>query len=105
MMTTPARPSSPSLDPLDPDAGAPLPAFPLDGLPAAWATWVGESATLANAPPDHVALGLFAAVAGVAGAGIVAEPVHGWREPLVLWQCAVGAAGAGTPAALAAGRR
>src|SRR5687767_9378654 len=94
-----------TLDPsLDPDNATALPAFPLHLLPPDWARWVGDTATRVAAPPDHVALGLFSAVAGAAGAGVVAQPIAGWREPLVLWQCAVGPSGHGRSAALGAGR-
>jgi hypothetical protein len=82
-----------------------LPAFPLERLPAAWAAWARETAACAGAPVDYVALGLLAAVAGVAGAGVRAAPLPSWREPLVLWQCAVGGSGSGKSAALAATRR
>src|SRR5688500_498948 len=106
MLDTPA--TSPAIAPPgapDPDEGRPLPAFPIHVLPPEWARWVTDTAAQLNAPVDYVALGLFASVAGVAGAGTVAEPLPGWREPLVLWQCAVGAAGSGKSAGLAAGRR
>ena len=92
------------LDLLEPD-GAKLPAFPLERLPPSWARWARETAGCAGAPADYVALGLFAAVAGVAGAGVRTKVLHNWREPLVLWQCAVGHAGSGKGAGLAAGRR
>ena len=77
----------------------------MERLPASWASWARETAACAGAPVDYVALGLFAAVAGVAGAGVRAAPLTGWREPLVLWQCAVGPSGAGKSAALAATRK
>src|SRR5688500_8892554 len=62
----------------DPDEGRPLPAFPMHILPPEWARWVTDTA---------------------------AVPFAGWREPLVLWQCAAGAAGSGKSAGLAASRR
>jgi hypothetical protein len=81
-----------------------LPAFPIERLPGAWAAWARETAACAGAPVDYVALGLFAAVAAIAGAGVRAAPLPKWREPLVLWQCAVGGSGSGKSAALAATR-
>jgi hypothetical protein len=93
------------LDPtLDPDSARALPAFPVGCLPEGWARWAVDAAARTGTAPDHVALGLLAAVAGTAGAGVVAQPIPGWREPLVLWQCAVGPSGPARSAALGAGR-
>ena len=55
-------------------------------------------------PVDYVALGLFGAVAGLCGVGVVAQPCRGWREPLVQWLCLLGPSGAGKSPALAAAR-
>jgi hypothetical protein len=97
-------PSS-ALDPiLDPDSVSTLPAFPLNLLPQDWRQWVADSAARVGAPTDHVALGLLGAVAGVTGAGVMIQPIPGWREPLVLWQCAVGPSSRSRSAALGAGR-
>src|SRR5688572_12499362 len=99
--------AAPDLDPglLEPPGRPALPAFPVHGLPSAWARWLGDTAHDIGAPVDYVALGLLAAVACVTGAGIVAAPRRTWREPLVLWLALVGASGSGKSPALAAARR
>jgi hypothetical protein len=49
-----------------------------------------------------VAQALFAAVAGVCGAGVAAEVTPSWSEPLVLWQALLGGPSSGKSPALAA---
>ena len=68
-----------------------LPVFPTDLLPPRWGEWVATTARRLGAPADYVACGLLAAVAGVTGAGVVAEhslpgrpsrPSHGSKVTL-----------------------
>ena len=82
-----------------------VPEFPLTRLPRPWRDWVADTARLAGAPTDYVAQALFAAVAGVCGAGVAAEVTPSWSEPLVLWQALVGGPSSGKSPALAAVRR
>ena len=82
-----------------------VPEFPLARLPRPWRDWVADTARLAGAPTDYVSQALFAAVAGVCGAGVAAEVTPSWSEPLVLWQALVGGPSSGKSPALAAVRR
>ncbi|MFO1079421.1 MAG: DUF3987 domain-containing protein [Reyranellaceae bacterium] len=96
----------PALDPDLIESGRPtLPDFPLDALPAWWRTWVDETAHIAGAPVDYLVQALLAAVAGVAGAGIVARLGEGWDEPPILWPVLVGGPATGKSAALEMLRR
>ena len=52
-------------------ARAAVPAFPLQLLPTFWRDWVSDTANATGAPADYVAQSLFAAVAGLCGAGVV----------------------------------
>ena len=82
-----------------------VPEFPLARLPRPWRDWVAATARSAGAPADYVAQALFAAVAGVCGAGVAAEVTPSWSEPLVLWQALLGGPSSGKSSALAAVRR
>lgn len=84
---------------------APLPTFPLDRLSPGWAGWLDATARRLGTPVDYLVHGVFAAASGATGAGIVAEPLPGWREPMVLWLCLVGGPSSGKTPALAAARR
>jgi hypothetical protein len=82
-----------------------VPEFPLARLPQPWRDWVAATARSAGAPADYVGQALFAAVAGVCGAGVAAEVTPSWSEPLVLWQALLGGPSSGKSPALAAVRR
>src|SRR4029453_8574163 len=69
---------------------ADVPAFPGDLLPPFWRDWILDTANATGAPADYVAQSLFAAVAGICGAGVVVRLGSRWDEPLVLWQVLVG---------------
>ena len=83
------------------DSRAPLPAFPLDVLPAPWRAWVHDTAQAAGASDDYVALSLIAAVGGLCGSGVRLQIAPGWSEPLVLWQALIGAPSSGKSPAIA----
>jgi hypothetical protein len=78
-----------------------VPAFPLDLLPTFWFAWVRDTARATGAPADYVAQSLFAAVAGLCGAGVVVRLGPRWDEPLVLWQVLVGPPSSGKSPAMA----
>ena len=80
---------------------AAVPAFPVDLLPAFWRDWVLDTANATGAPADYVAQSLFAAVAGLCGAGVVVRLGPRWDEPLVLWQALVGPPSSGKSPAMA----
>ena len=82
-----------------------LPAFPLQWLPPFWRPWVSETAQGAGAPVDYVVQALLASVAGVCGAGVVAQVSETWQEPMILWQALVGGPSSGKTPALEALRR
>ena len=82
-----------------------LPAFPLQSLPPWWRAWVSETAQGAGAPVDYIVQALLASVAGVCGAGVVAQVTETWQEPMVLWQALVGGPSSGKTPALEALRR
>lgn len=82
-------------------ARATVPAFPLDLLPTFWRDWVADTANVTGAPADYVAQSLFAAVAGLCGAGVVVRLGVRWDEPLVLWQALVGPPSSGKSPAMA----
>src|SRR3984893_18002463 len=67
-----------------------LPAFPLQSLPPWWRAWVSETALGADAPVDYIVQALLASLAGVCGAGVVAQITETWHEPMSLWQAPVG---------------
>jgi uncharacterized protein DUF3987 len=96
----------PEIDPglLEERRGA-LPSFPADLVPSAWRAWLGDTAAAANAPIDYVAQALFAAVPGLCGAGAAVRVTPTWREPIVLWQLAVGRVSSGRSPATASLRR
>ena len=80
---------------------AAVPAFPVDLLPTFWRDWVLDTANATGAPADYVAQSLFAAVAGLCGAGVVVRLGPRWDEPLVLWQVLVGPPSSGKSPAMA----
>ena len=80
---------------------AAVPAFPVDLLPTFWRDWVLDTANATGAPADYVAQSLFAAVAGLCGAGVVVRLGPRWDEPLVLWQALVGPPSSGKSPAMA----
>ena len=82
-----------------------LPAFPLQSLPPWWRAWVSETALGADAPVDYIVQALLASVAGVCGAGVVAQITETWHEPMILWQALVGGPSSGKTPALEALRR
>lgn len=82
-----------------------VPPFPLHLLPEEWRRWVKDTGDSVGAPVDYVMQGLLGTVAGVCGAGVEAEISPAWREPLVLWNAAVGMPSSGKSPALAAARR
>jgi hypothetical protein len=82
-----------------------VPAFPLDVLPLLWRTWVVDTARAVGVPPDYVAQAVLAGAAGICGAGVWVCISAVWREPLWLWQAAVGAPSSGKSPALASVRR
>jgi hypothetical protein len=82
-----------------------VPEFPLARLPRPWRDWIADTARSAGAPIDYVAQALFAAIAGVCGAGVAAAISPSWSEPLVLWQAVLGGPSSGKSPALAAVRR
>src|SRR5260370_20281189 len=90
----------PETDPSLLEEGRPaLPDFPLQCLPPWWRAWVSEAAHGAGAPVDYVVQALLASVAGVCGAGVVAQITDSWSEPMILWQAPVrGPANGQTPA-------
>ena len=83
------------------EARAAVPAFPVDLLPTFWRDWVLDTANATGAPADYVAQSLFAAVAGLCGAGVVVRLGPRWDEPLVLWQALVGPPSSGKSPAMA----
>jgi len=83
------------------EARAAVPVFPLDLLPTFWRDWVADTANATGAPVDYVAQSLFAAVAGLCGAGVVVRLGVRWDEPLVLWQALVGPPSSGKSPAMA----
>lgn len=87
------------------DARCAAPPFPVQLLPPAWERWAIATAQAAGTPVDYVAQGLFAAVAALCGAGVLARVMPTWSEPLVLWQALVGLPSSGKTPALAAVRR
>ncbi len=78
--------------------------FPLEHLTPGWRQWVADTAQSAGTSPDYVAMGLFAAVTAVCGAGVNVRVTAGWREPLVLWLALVGSPSSGKSPALASVR-
>jgi hypothetical protein len=80
---------------------AAVPAFPIDLLPPFWRDWILDTANATGAPADYVAQSLFAAVAGLCGAGAVVRLGPRWDEPLVLWQVLVGPPSSGKSPAMA----
>jgi hypothetical protein len=80
---------------------AAVPAFPVDLLPPFWRDWILDTANATGAPADYVAQSLFAAVAGLCGAGVVVRLRPRWDEPLVLWQALVGPPSSGKSPAMA----
>ncbi len=66
---------------------------------------MSETADGAGAPVDYVVQALLASVAGVCGAGVVAQVTETWSEPLILWQALVGGPSNGKTPALEALRR
>lgn len=82
-----------------------VPEFPVALLPQPWRDWILDTARSAGAPTDYVAQAVFAAVAGVCGAGVLARITPSWSEPLVLWQALLGGPSSGKSPALAAVRR
>ena len=82
-----------------------LPPFPTDLMPLPWRAWLTDTAASAGAPIDYVAQALFAAVSGLCGAGAAVQVTPTWREPLVLWQLAVGRVSSGRSPARASTRR
>jgi Protein of unknown function (DUF3987) len=82
-----------------------LPSFPVDLMPAAWRGWLGDTAGSACAPVDYTAQALLATVSGFCGAGASVQVTPTWREPLVLWQLAVGRVSSGRSPAMASMRR
>jgi hypothetical protein len=96
----------PETDPSLLEEGRPaLPDFPLQCLPPWWRAWVSEAAHGAGAPVDYVVQALLASVAGVCGAGVVAQITDSWSEPMILWQALVGGPSNGKTPALEALRR
>ncbi|HEV7462866.1 MAG TPA: DUF3987 domain-containing protein, partial [Methyloceanibacter sp.] len=96
----------PKTDPSLLEEGRPaLPAFPLLSLPPWWRGWVSETALGAGAPVDYIVQALLASVAGVCGAGVVAQVTETWHEPMILWQALVGGPSNGKTPALEALRR
>jgi Protein of unknown function (DUF3987) len=96
----------PETDPSLLEEGRPsLPDFPLQTLPPWWRAWVSETAQGAGAPVDYVVQALLASVAGVCGAGVVAQITDSWSEPMILWQALVGGPSHGKTPALEALRR
>jgi hypothetical protein len=89
---------------LAPDKGI-LPEPPLDALPKEWRDWVEKTSAGAGAPPAFMLLGLFAAAAGVCGAGFEVRIGAKWTEPLVLWLMMVALPSSGKSPALAAMRQ
>jgi hypothetical protein len=82
-----------------------VPEFPLALLPQPWRDWVLDTARSAGAPADYVAQAVLGAVAGVCGAGVVAQVTPSWSEPLVLWQALLGGPSSGKSPVLAAVRK
>ena len=96
----------PKTDPSLLEEGRPaLPAFPLQSLPPFWRGWVSETALGAGAPVDYIVQALLASVAGVCGAGVLAQVTETWQEPMILWQALVGGPSSGKTPALEALRR
>src|SRR5271169_6299574 len=96
----------PKTDPSLLEEGRPaLPAFPLQALPPFWRGWVSETAQGAGAPVDYIVQALLASVAGVCGAGVLAQVTETWHEPMILWQALVGGPSHGKTPALEALRR
>jgi hypothetical protein len=69
---------------------APCPKLPLAAFGPFWAQWVTDAAAGANAPPDYTALPLLALASTLIGNARWVSPWSGWKEPPVLWCCAVG---------------
>lgn len=82
-----------------------LPPFPVDLMPSPWRAWLTDTAASAGAPVDYAAQALFAAVAGLCGAGAAVRVTSTWQEPLVLWQLAIGRVSSGRSPARASTRR
>ena len=96
----------PETDPSLLEEGRPsLPDFPLHWLPPWWRAWVSETGHGAGAPVDYVVQALLASIAGVCGAGVVAQITDSWSEPMILWQALVGGPSNGKTPALEALRR
>ena len=96
----------PKTDPSLLEEGRPaLPAFPLQSLPPFWRGRVSETALGAGAPVDYIVQALLASVAGVCGAGVLAQVTETWQEPMILWQALVGGPSSGKTPALEALRR
>jgi hypothetical protein len=105
-MTAPTSTAWPKTDPSLLEEGRPaLPAFPLQALPPFWRGWVSETAQGAGAPVDYIVQALLASVAGVCGAGVLAQVTETWQEPMILWQALVGGPSSGKTPALEALRR
>lgn len=82
-----------------------VPRLPTETVfPPLTAAWIEHAAESVGAPPDYVAQGLLASIAGICGAGVLTEATAQWREPLVLWLAAIGAPSAGKTPALATAR-
>ena len=82
-----------------------LPSFPTDLMPLPWRAWLSDTAASVGAPIDYVAQALFAAVAGLCGAGTAVRVTSTWQEPLILWQLSVGRVSSGRSPARASTRR
>lgn len=82
------------------EARSPVPAFPLDLLPAFWRDWVADTALSTGSAADYVAQSLLAAVSGLGGVGVSVRIGPRWSEPLVLWQVLVGPPSSGKSPAM-----
>jgi hypothetical protein len=82
-----------------------VPTLPMHQVfPPATANWIEMAAESVGAPADYVAIGLLGAMAGICGAGVMAEATPQWREPLVLWVAPIGAPSTGKTPALSVAR-
>src|SRR4029077_14409195 len=90
-LDTKSQDAWPETDPSLLEEGRPsLPDFPLHWLPPWGRGWGSETAHGAGAPVDYVVQALLASIAGVCGAGVVAQITDSWSEPMILWQALVG---------------
>ena len=65
------------------------PPLPLEAF-RGWSEWIAVASEKSGAPADYPAIGLLAAASTLIGNSRWVSPWDGWKEPPVLWLCAVG---------------